>query len=748
MNEKDEDGLCEACSTVDLFSLFTGPRCSTDLATPTASQTYANVGTLREVLENVDCPLCHLIKHDVFGTHGERHRFSPKEKQPDYSRIQFYLRPYRADYNEDTTYINRKTRNKVATVVRVYLRGADGCSKEEADFIRSHISHKCGFQLLSPDSVDASRPLLNGFQATTTARSLELLSGWIKTCHESHKTTCGPSTWDQQPKLQRIRLIDVHTHALVVIKPSSLQYAALSYVWGKHTKEYLELANEIQCDTTGSLFLPPTTPPIIENAIEVCHKLGITFLWVDVYCVDQQNKLQKEQDIKNMGLIYQNALVTLVAGAAGHLDTAAEPVNRLLPSDMDQAISPRQLVEEIRGKKYITTLMPLFWQMVYSHWSERGWTYQEGALAQRVAFFGGLDVSFICGSGHWRESLHSGPYGHDASLASASGVDVRSRSRYTLSTRDWLDRPTWTFSDYKSMLWLYSTRQLSYEADKINAISGCLNMLGQRKGVQFVWGLPSVDFHYALLWNGAYDRPRPGFPSWSWAGWHARQNFYAFSPVSGSSGGFTDDGTGKLVMTIPPTDEVSLLGGLSLKDMSRSSRCLQTVSDLEIHGDVIAIRSEVAHFRFEILNTRSGTDGGSSAAGNAPDIAGSKIARDVDHKGEAEEDTEMLTSVLFSRIRVTNTAGIECRFQRQCFPKVLRASTLAWLERDGVDLVRVVELRSLECEGTTSPFHYVFCLGVDRHASPPGRGRRLGWYVISVEDWARACPQMDTVMLQ
>lgn len=656
--------------------------------------------------------------------------------------MQCYLRPYRADSGHDTTYISEETREKVATIVQVRLRGVDGCSKEEADLIKTYTHGNCGIQLLSPGSVDPSRPLLNGFQATTMARSLELLSGWIKACRESHHDTCGRSTWDEQPRLNNIRLIDVKSRELVTKDPNSVEYVALSYVWGKHIEEYLQLAEEIQYDAMGSPFLPSTVPAIIEDAMEVCKRLDTAYLWVDLYCVHQNDKIQKEQDIKDMGLIYQKALVTLVAGRAG-----TEPNNRLSPSNVDNSIHPRQLIEEIQGKNYITFLMPLFWQFAYSHWNDRGWTYQEGALSQRIAFFGGMDVSYQCGAGHWRESLHSGPYGHDArKLARSSGLDIRSRSRYMLSTHDWLTNSQWNFGDYRAMLWTYSTRQLSYESDKINAISGCLNMLGQRKNVFFIWGLPSVDFHYALLWNGAYDRPRPGFPSWSWAGWHARQNFYQFSPKSSSSGDLADDGTGKLGMTTCPTAEVVLFDGLGLIDMARSSRCLQTVCDLEIQGKTMVIRSEVAHFRFDILNNPSGAHNGDLVPENGIDSRSSaELLEGLAAK--TEDNRETLTSSLFGRIRITNTDGKVCLFERQYFPKVLRASTLAGLQREGFDLVRIIELKNLEGDEGTTPFHCIFCLGVNRNEADPGQGRRMGWYILSADEWARASPKMDSIKI-
>lgn len=741
MEQKEEDRLCGPCSKVDLYSLFTGPRHSTDLSlVTTGPRIEADIGTLRDILEDSTCPLCRLIQHDLIGRHSTGPKLWRTGKYHDLSRVQCYLRPYRADSGQDTTYMNEQTREKVATVVQVCLRGVEGCGKEEADLIKTYVHGNCGIQLLSPESVDPLRPLLNGFQATTMARSLELLSGWVKACRESHDDTCRPSLWPERPTLKSIRLIDVHSRALISEDPYSVDYVALSYVWGKHTEEYVKLADEIQHNGAGSHSLPPNAPAIIEDAMEICRKVGTGYLWVDLYCVQQNDKVQKEQDIKDMGLIYQNALVTLVAGRAG-----TNTNNRLLPFDMDKAIHPRQLIEEIHGRKYITSLMPLFWQIAYSNWNDRGWTYQEGALSQRIAFFGGMDVSYQCGAGHWRESLHSGPYGHDArDLARSSGLELRSRSRYTLSTHDWLSNSQWNFGDYRAMLWTYSTRQLSYESDKINAISGCLNMLGQRKYVSFIWGLPSVDFHYALLWSGAYDRPRPGFPSWSWAGWHARQNFYQFAPKSGSSGGLVDDGTGRLVMTMAPTGSVFLLGGLDLKDMARSSRCSQTVCDLEVHGKAITIRSEVAHVHFEILNTSSG----GQRHDPAPENGGkSKLSVESLEGDKMGDDLETPTASLLNRIGITCADGMVCRFERQYFPKVLRASTLASLQREGFNLVRILELRHLDGDEGTTPFHYVFCLGVNRDEADPEQGKRMGWYVLSAQEWTRASPKTVSIKI-
>lgn len=533
MTKTDTDELCQACSNIDLYSLFTGPRYFPHDAIGNRGGILTHVGTLREVLDNTRCPLCRLIKHDLYSElpqDASRNLWYDCEEQPDPSRVQCCLRPERADYHEETKYLAKETRDQVATLVVVRLLGIDGCSTEEDSCIRHHYRGN-GLRLLSPHSVDPNRPLLNGYRAPSLTECLTLLSHWIKTCCHSHQDTCGLSEITQQNKLERVRLIDVASRTLVNGDPEVCSYAALSYVWGQKTEEYLKFADEMKEGDDGISVLPSFAPEIIEDGMDVCRRLGIPFLWVDLYCVNQHDPVRKTADIRDMGLIYQQALITFIAGGSG---------SRLLHFAADD-LAKGQLVESIRGRSYITSSVSITSQLQGSVWNDRGWTYQEGALAQRIAFFGQHDVSFLCGAGCWTGSLHSGRYGHSAHF---TDLDVRSSGFYTLSAKKWLRDSEWDFGEFADILVVFSQRKLSHESDKLNAISGCLNMLGRRKGLHFVHGLPSVDFHYALLWGHEYDRRRTGFPSWSWAGWHALQQLYFLEPDKGSSGELRDDGTG------------------------------------------------------------------------------------------------------------------------------------------------------------------------------------------------------------
>lgn len=75
---------------------------------------------------------------------------------------------------------------------------------------------------------------------------------------------------------------------------------ALSYVWGADS------AAE-QCPE-GSL--PSPLPRVIEDGLTVALKLGggFHYIWVDRYCIDQENEEEKHTQISNMDMIYEGAV--------------------------------------------------------------------------------------------------------------------------------------------------------------------------------------------------------------------------------------------------------------------------------------------------------------------------------------------------------------------------------------------------------------------------------------------------------
>ncbi|KAI1861135.1 hypothetical protein JX265_009754 [Neoarthrinium moseri] len=285
-----------------------------------------------------------------------------------------------------------------------------------------------GIQLLSPGSVYPVRPLRNGYQVTNLQTSLTLLAKWVKTCDEYHADTCRNFTVlkDVNTSVSIIQVIDVSTRALVEVRLTDAKYATLSWVWGRFDTAVSMLrdnlvAAEVDDGRKGTLYLPARgVPKLVEDAIRVCKALLIPYLWVDVYCIDQEYPENKASMIAAMGMIYHLAYITVVASG------------KVLSTDAEPALLPYSSPEHGDGD----------------------------AQNQR-----------------------------------------------------------WDFEDYNDIVVAYARRALTYNSDRLDAIQGCLNVLETSKKIKFFQGLPSTDFHYAMLFTGESDELRDGFPSWSWAGW-------------------------------------------------------------------------------------------------------------------------------------------------------------------------------------------------------------------------------------
>ncbi|KAK8059008.1 HET-domain-containing protein [Apiospora phragmitis] len=500
--------------------------------------------------------------------------------------------------------------------------------------------------------------------------------------------------------------------------------------------------------------LPSRVPGIIEEVMMVCKKLSISYLWVDLLCMHQANPDKKATEIKSMGYIYHLSHITVVAGSACSNGAHLAPASSFA-QDKQQSDS-KQRIETIGDRQYITSLPSITHQILCSAWPDRGWTYQEGQMARRIAFWGDFDISFLCGSGHWRESTHSGDFGHDVKFP---GVDLRSKGRYVLSSYTWLRQTKWPFEDYESIVQAYSQRTLSFESDRLEAISGCLTILSHSQGVHFLKGLPTVDFHYALLRTlGEYDHRREGFPSWSWAGWFALNQSHYVYPYEELSGSLNVTHDGTYSSQNPETKIIELDGllvGSGVGLAHKKNRYMQKLARLSVYeasGD-LAIESEVVSF-FVRIKADSSPPNYDLASKNGWGV----VPCDFDStEGQYPADWEIDKEYRTPRARfcLRNVSGdvypihLPPLKQRQTFvlglPNTLRGSTLTWLLTRGIELVKVVEIELLEGADDLKLLHHVLCLGIDRNDGHPDHARRMGMFCLPKEVWEKAGPEKMSV---
>lgn len=236
----------------------------------------------------------------------------------------------------------------------------------------------------------------------------------------------------------------------------SCRYFALSYVWGK-----VHIPKTVRANLSTRLAkggLPQNLPVTIEDAMTLVAELGERYLWVDSLCIIQDDAFTKHRDIKNMHIIYNRAVATMVALSGGDADAGLPGVRpgTRAPQRIEMPASPEKVVEpnsswireydrlaatdrekhqfrttcrnigaEVSCRSFLEYLMDaggkdmdkaplqgpaaqeilgiaphppsLKYALRASTWDTRGWTMQERFLSGRCIYFSPDYVYFQCG---------------------------------------------------------------------------------------------------------------------------------------------------------------------------------------------------------------------------------------------------------------------------------------------------------------------------------------------------------------
>ncbi|KAF3051933.1 hypothetical protein E8E11_005568 [Didymella keratinophila] len=251
----------------------------------------------------------------------------------------------------------------------------------------------------------------------------------------------------------------------------------------------------------------------------VVLELGMQYLWVDRYCIDQEDKDTKFEQISNMNLIYTHADLTIIAttgdayyGLPGvdNLSRSSRRCIKLGSLVLHEIFRPDQLIQE-------------------STWASRAWTYQEGCLSRRKLFFTKQGVSFWCGPMYCEEGLS-----RSVSLNSSETEYDEVPNGIVWTTPS--IRPGSGQTVAEDIIQQYQSRDMSFQSDALNACLGILNALD----VSHFWGVAiqsqeSEHRRIELCWinRGPESQERSGFPTWSWTRWSGRKTFSSeFRPSS------------------------------------------------------------------------------------------------------------------------------------------------------------------------------------------------------------------------
>ena len=351
--------------------------------------------------------------------------------------------------------------------------------------------------------------------------SIDFCQGCLKHCADTHTQIACHS--DHLPITQvsvPIYLIDVKS-ACLVRKTTDTKYASLSYVWGVSnstsqqsmwtcSKSTLPMMQEPGFFDKNASMLPET----ILQAIDFTRKMDLRYLWIDRFCIIQDDEIQKHDQLQAMGSIYYHSFFVIVA-ADGDIDHGI----RRNESRIRRAPRP---CPSILANLIIKYEPPTHNTL----WSTRGWTFQEQMFARRAFIFRSDTVIFQCQGSVWQEGTM------EPILRDGSGVAK-------LTLHKW---PNLLY--FKDLVEAFSTREMTYPCDSLNAFAGVLNVLEASFSGGFLFGLPEICFDTALLWQSkgplkdrvllsrSEGKPSADLPSWSWVRWKGALDFTAWEGVA------------------------------------------------------------------------------------------------------------------------------------------------------------------------------------------------------------------------
>lgn len=368
-----------------------------------------------------------------------------------------------------------------------------------------------------------------------------LAASWLKDCIENHPTCGVPGPVPLPTRVINVGDASSSEPRLVESRGLHDNYVALSYCWGDpeiHPRMRTLKTNyddHMRCIEYSSM------PRTIQDAVTICRKLGVQYLWVDALCIIQEDLPDWIEESVKMCSVYTNALCTI---SAAH----ADGVSGGIFSKQDFASHTYEL--NLRGRSIYTRrfLAPYHEHFDFGNIfhcpaatsmvdpsarltesiAERGWTLQESILSNRLLHYTTDELMWDCNETRRCECGNS------------IGASDISENYNALLRR--LDIPISDVEEWRIwMLWqgfveTFSLRRLSFEPDKLPALAGLAEQyvghLQQRFGRKPIYlaGLWDVFLLRQICWSvqysrmswrpdGQYKPKRPKewrAPTWSW----------------------------------------------------------------------------------------------------------------------------------------------------------------------------------------------------------------------------------------
>ncbi|KAK3387814.1 heterokaryon incompatibility protein-domain-containing protein [Podospora didyma] len=374
-----------------------------------------------------------------------------------------------------------------------------------------------------------------------------LLRSWLDACDSGYRKCAMEGA-----KLPR-RVLDVDDQLGDVVylrrdcSGEERRYVALSHCWGKSPLPQTTTLN-IDQHTQGIRF--DSLPKSYQDAVTVTRTIGVRYLWIDSLCIVQDSTTDWETESSQMAQIYNHAYLIVAASQAsdstcGFIDRI-EPCLELEDDDDPKGQASASIEREfswessslaaknwtpigqIRNPDASTTSQifrrPLkgysyrdrhHYPLGLTPLTKRAWAFQENLLARRIVHFTPLEILWECVEcGLKCECMEM-----DYTSTSDTDFSLVSATRKAQYTDLFCDRDADASSFWRGLLSRYSGLRLTYESDRLPALSGLAKLWHETKGAgQYLAGFWREDILESMTWKveGLCRRSEEyRAPSWS-----------------------------------------------------------------------------------------------------------------------------------------------------------------------------------------------------------------------------------------
>lgn len=348
-----------------------------------------------------------------------------------------------------------------------------------------------------------------------------LIQKWINACADrAQHRTCSDNGTIRRPT----RLLDLAQYhedvRLVQGAFSTEPYAALSYCWGA-VPQLMLLPSNLQQFQERTPFA--SFSQVSKDAIAVCRKLSIRYLWIDALCIVQGKDGDFLTEAPRMKDVYGGSILTIVA--ASSRDSTESFLTRRNPLEwLDCELCP---TEDIANEAYWVS--PDFYcedgEPGEYHIDSRAWCLQERLMSPRSIYFGKKGVHWECRQGiacELRPEIERNhnnlvigshdTYGLKSEYAELQSLQPKNVSDVARAELIW-----------RHVLKAYSLMSITHIEDKLIAISGVASALESKFNWRSTYGLWTDFIVPELLWQSVSrdftqkdEAATKLFPSWSW----------------------------------------------------------------------------------------------------------------------------------------------------------------------------------------------------------------------------------------